>query len=249
MKHVSLKIITLPLLCLLCIQNSFGQFNCFDSLKIYENHFKVNNGVGMVPSNARVTNGLGIGWSTSLDYCADMDSVKINGLYSNISPFQVIVAGMVIMMSPFALFSKETYQKSARDNTQYDNIYERHQINGASIGLFELGEEFTVRGVQITGLWHSMNKLNGVSLTSIISDYKHFNGVSICGIYNRTYKGRGVQIGLINKAEKLEGVQIGLWNIVGGRGFPLINIGRSPEAEYPSNAKHPKAKVHFSSGK
>lgn len=229
MNHLHIKNIILAILCTFSAKESFGQFNCFDSTKIYENHFKINNGVGMIPSNARVTNGLGIGWSTSLDYCADMDSVKINGLYSNISPFQVIVAGMVIMMSPFALFSKETYQKGVKDDTPYDDIYEKHQINGVSIGLFELGEEFTVQGVQITGLWHSMNKLNGVSLTSIISDYKHFNGVSICGIYNRTYKGTGVQIGLINKAEKLEGVQIGLWNIIGDRGFPLIHIGRTTE--------------------
>lgn len=204
----------------------YGQFNCLDSskLEIYRN--KVHNVVGFVPSNARVTNGWAIGWSTSVDdYCVYMDSIRINGLYTNISPFQVFVAGMAIGMGIFSLFNPETYKNiSLKDTKTYDTLTGKHQLNGMAISLFELGEDFTMQGFQFTVLYDNMQKTNGVTVSLIASDIKQFNGVMISGIYNKAYKGKGLQIGLINTTKKMHGIQIGLWNKIGKRGLPFINM-------------------------
>ena len=183
---------------------------------------KVHNIVGLIPSNARVTNGWGIGWSSSLEHCVYMDSIRINGIYTNISPFQAIVASMGLIMLPFAVFMEKP--NKYEDTKSYDRLRINHKLNGVSIGLFELGEEFTMQGLQITALHHYMDKLNGVSFTMLHTEYKHFNGLMISGIHNKAYKGRGVQIGLINKTKKMKGVQIGLWNVIGEKGFPIINM-------------------------
>jgi len=186
---------------------------------------KTRNIIGLVPSNARVTNGWAIGWCTSLDcYCAYMDSIRINGLYTNISPLQIIIAGMTIAMTPFALFMPDTYKKRNEYFWVYDTVSINNQLNGVSIGLFELTEDFCMQGVQITALGSKMGKLNGFLVTLVYSDYEYLNGVIVSGIFNKTKKGNGLQIGLVNIAKEMRGVQIGLWNKIGKRGLPIINM-------------------------
>lgn len=159
--------------------NSYGQFNCNDTARFEINKQKVHNVIGLVPSNARVTNGWAIGWSTLVsDYCAYMTPIRINGLYTNISPFQLFVAGMGIGMGAVALFMPKTYKNINVDTASYDSIIITHK----------------------------------------------FNGLMISGIYNKAYKGNGLQIGLINKTKKMNGIQIGLWNKIGNRGLPFINM-------------------------
>ncbi len=215
----------LTIILLFISTNIFGQSNCLDSTLIEINKRKSHNFIGFVPSNARTTNGWAIGWSTSVsDYCASMDSIRINGLYTNISPFQVIVASMGVIMGAASLFMPNKYKQNSRDTVSYDILLSNHQLNGMSVGLFEHGEEFTMQGFQMSVVGHKMDKLNGISLTLITSEYKHSNGLMISGIYNKAYKVKGVQIGLINKAKKMKGIQIGLWNKIGDRAYPLINM-------------------------
>lgn len=219
---------------IISFSDSFGQFNCLDTTRFDLNKQKFHNFVGLVPSNARVTNGWAIGWSTSVDdYCAYMTPIQINGLYTNISPLQIIVATMGVSMGIVSLFMPETYKNNSPDTTSYDKITITHKLNGVSVGLFEQGEEFSVQGLQLTGLGHKMLKLNGVSLSVIASEYKHFNGLMISGIFNKTYKGKGVQIGLFNKTKRINGIQIGLWNKIGKRGLPLINMSFKKEKQVP----------------
>ena len=202
----------------------FGQINCLDSTRMEKYKNKTRNIIGLAPSNARVTNGWAIGWSTSLDcYCAYMDSIRINGLHTNISPFQIGVAGMTIAMTPFALFSSETYKKNEYFWV-YDSTKINNQLNGISIGLFELTDNFCMQGLQVTALYTHMGKINGFSITLGASDYQYLNGFMISGVFNKTKKGKGLQMGLINVAKEMQGIQIGLWNKIGRRGFPIINM-------------------------
>lgn len=106
----------------------------------------------------------------------------------------------------------------------YDDLVIRHKLNGVSISLFEFGEQFLIQGLHLTAFFHNVDKLNGASITSIASTYKHFNGVMISGIFNKTNRGKGLQIGLINSATKMNGIQIGLWNRIGNKGLPFINM-------------------------
>ena len=219
-----MKTSIITVILLLTLKSTYGQINCFDTTNFEINRQKTHNVVGLIPSNARCTNGWGIGWSSSIEHCNYMDSVRINGMYTNISPFQLMLASMSIAMIPFVLFSKDTYKHFPKDSTKYDTLQIKHKLNGVSIGLFEDGEGFTVQGLQVTALYHSMDKLNGISLSILGCDYKQFNGMIISGIYNHTYKGNGLQIGLINSTKKMKGVQIGLWNKIGNFGFPIINF-------------------------
>ena len=203
--------------------NLFGQFDCLDEtdMEAYKN--KKHHVIGFVPSKARVTNGWAIGWSTSLNYCASMENIRVNGLYTNVSPFQMLLAGAAIAMTPVALFIPETYQKN-ENFWDYDTVSINNQLNGVAIGLFEVSDDFCMQGVQITALYHSLGKLNGFSANLVYSDYQYLNGVMISGVYNKTKKGKGLQIGLVNMAKEMRGVQIGLWNKTGKRGLPIINI-------------------------
>lgn len=183
---------------------------------------KSNNVICLVPSKARFNNGWCIGWSPelSLGYGTDRLPVRINGVYTNLSPFQIVI----ITMIPFFLIRKEFYQDLTRKEIPIDTIQANHKLNGLAIGLFEIAENFSIQGIQFTALFHQAAKLNGLSLTTVASSYTQFNGVMISGLYNKSHFGKGVQIGLINKSHKMQGIQIGLWNIIGNKGFPIINM-------------------------
>jgi len=208
----------------LSITSVKGQSDTLDSTKV-ENaeEQRTNNVIGFVPSKASVTNGWAIGWTASFDdYPSETNSITINGLHTNFLFVQAYVAVTAITMMPFQ--PKELFYIFCTDTDTYDDLVIKHKMNGVSVSFLEIGEAFSVQGLQITGLFHFVDKLNGVSVTSLGSHYTHFNGVMISGIYNKTNRGRGTQIGLINKAAKLHGVQVGLWNKIGNRGFPLINM-------------------------
>ena len=217
--------------------NLFGQFDfCPDTTKMEDYKTKTRNVIGLVPSKARVTNGWAIGWSTGLDtYCdCSMENIRINGLHTNVSPFQMFVACVTVMMSPFALFIPETYQKN-ENFWDYDTVSINNQLNGVAIGLFEVSDDFCMQGVQITALYHSLGKLNGFSANLVYSDYQYLNGVMISGVYNKTKKGKGLQIGLVNMAKEMRGVQIGLWNVNQKRKLPLINWNFKHTKEQETN--------------
>lgn len=203
---------------------TYGQSDCLDSIKYKTVYMKrIHNVVGFVPSKARVTNGWAIGWSVSVDdYCVNMDSIRINGVHTNISPIQAFVGGTGVLMALFQ--PKELLHAFRADTSTIDDLAIRHKLNGVSISLLEFGEEFSFQGVQITGLVNKVDKVNGLSVSTLISDNVHFNGVTISALHNRTNNGRGAQIALINNATRLRGVQIGLWNRIGKRSLPLINM-------------------------
>jgi hypothetical protein len=221
----AVKFCAIAILTFVSLTSASGQSDCLDDSLKYKNVYmkRVHNVIGLVPSKARITNGWAIGWGASLDdYCINMDSIRINGLHTNVFFFQIAVAGMSLLMAPFQ--PKALLENFDVDTLTYSDLIIRHKLNGVSISLFEFGEQFSIQGLHVTAFFHNVDKLNGVSITSIASEYKHFNGVMISGIFNKTNRGKGLQIGLFNSATRMTGVQIGLWNRIGNRGFPLINM-------------------------
>jgi hypothetical protein len=226
-KHMKqgMKISFLSFIFTILVFTVHGQSNCQDSTKFESYKNKTHHIIGLIPCNARVTNGLSIGWSTSIDdYCAYMNSIRINGVYINASPLQVLMAGMGLVMIPFALLMPKTYKNLQPDTSIYVVTSEGNQLNGLGISLFEVGEDFTFNGLHIPILTNNSGNLNGVSTSLIYNKYRNFSGVMLTILYNNTIDGKGIQIGLINNAKRMTGIQIGLWNKIGKRGLPFINM-------------------------
>lgn len=209
--------------------------NYSDSLtRVADSSRKVRNIIGFVPSKASTINGWAVGWLFVLDmYAEEKKSVRINGLYTNIGPVQALV----IAFSP-AFISDFPKHILHADSAWLDYTYFNHRVNGVSIGIFEAADDFSIQGLQITGLFQRVGKMNGLSIAGLASVYEKLNGVMISGIYNSTATGSGIQLGLFNIASKMngiqiglfnnsftmKGIQIGLWNKIGKRGFPFINF-------------------------
>lgn len=233
-----------PILLILIVfifSSTYGQhgLSCehLDKLEYYNN--KSNNIIGFVPCKARVTNGWAIGVLPIIGmYCEEMDSIRINGLYTNVSPLHLFITAFGLLATPIAVCIPANYKREQLDSLQVDSIsrvrgltwYEidsanvKHKANGLILGIYETGKFFEVNGVQITLTEHVMEKLNGFGFAPLYSFYKEFDGFIITGIKNDANKGKGVQIGLFNRSYKMKGIQIGLWNKIGKRGLPLINM-------------------------
>ena len=182
---------------------------------------QVRNGIGFIPSKADGVNGWAIGW---IELGAnDRDSVVINGLYTNLEPFQVFWAGMIFaytMWTPFNL--KETLNNLEYFDSTY--IWHGNRINGISLSVTEFSDDYHVNGLIISGVIHDLYKLNGLSVSGLIGEFSSFNGVMVSGILNNTHSGKGLQIALVNRTQAMTGIQIGLWNQIGKRKIPLINM-------------------------
>jgi hypothetical protein len=183
---------------------------------------RIRNVIGFVPSKADKINGWTIGWLLLEENNNECDSVIINGFYTNISPAQIAGVMLIPYMiaAPFELKAKELKMC----NLDTNRIIIENKINGISIGILEIADWYVVNGIQISGLTHSMYKLNGLSISLGESFYDSFKGVMISGLLNQTVDGKGLQIGLVNSSKNMTGVQIGLWNRIGNRGLPIINM-------------------------
>ena len=109
--------------------------------------------------------------------------------------------------------------------------------NGLTIGLFAQNG-YLANGLAVSGLWNSVNKVNGISFGGLLlNEALQHNGIQVgglasssiimsgvqIGVLNEAKTMSGVQIGLINKTNKSRGFQFGLWNINERRRLPLIN--------------------------
>jgi len=207
--------------------STYCQDNSFDTILIENDSRVVRNAIGFAPSKANQINGWAIGWSSSVDdFHVDIDSIKINGLYTNIPVIQVLVIGFMIPYAIGSIFNPKTYVDLIENINSFPEYYDgiEDSMNGVSLSVIDFSDEFVVNGTQITLLYHDMAELNGFSLTLGGARYVSFDGVMISGILNNTNQGKGVQLGLINRAKNMRGIQIGLWNRIGKRGLPFINF-------------------------
>lgn len=187
-------------------------------------NYRTINYVGIVPYQFKTLNGWAVG-VLPLDMKYTDHKKTINGLYTNISPFQVIFGLMIPIVIMEKISKPEHYIKVDRKNLHIirgvDSTY--NKLNGVSISIFNVTDSYIKNGLQISVV-HKMYKLTGVSISALSAEYNQFNGVMISGIFNEAVKGRGVQIGLINKCDDFYGVQFGLWNKIGKFGFPFVNM-------------------------
>ena len=210
-----------------------AQFDCPDSAQY--DPLKVNNIVGFIPSKARVTNGLAINWFFTLDmYCAERDSIRINGLYTSVGPVQALF----VMFIPAFIPHAPSFKGLLVPDSVYARPVVKHRLSGVALGILEIGEEFSFQGMSVVATYQLSAKLNGISLSGLASTHESFNGVLIAGIKSNTLDGNGIQVALINTATEMKGIQIGLvnnsftmsglqiglWNKIGKVGLPFINF-------------------------
>jgi hypothetical protein len=184
------------------------------------------NGIGFIPSKKEVINGLALGLLTLDSTEPYVHSIRINGLYLNVSPVIPMGVGYAgatgVLMAVGALFDKNTYKKPTEVERNYrDSIrqidptlregFGKHKVNGVAIGWMDFGEDFSVQGLQISA-FHFSDRLQGLSIAPLGSDYKELKGVMISGLFNVSYKGTGVQLGFFNSWREGNGLQIGALN-------------------------------------
>lgn len=191
---------------------------------ITNKHRDTQNIIGFTPSKKHCTNGLSLGWLLMSANGIQPDSVRINGLYINISPIQVLYSGMIIAMAPFSIFNTKSKIESMDDISKSDSISPTKRLNGVSLSLLEDATDFKLNGLQITGFMHAMGELNGFAVAFIYNSYSEFSGIMASGVYNQADNGNGLQIGLVNRTKEMTGMQIGLWNIIGNKGYPIVHF-------------------------
>lgn len=170
--------------------------------------------VWFTPSKAKRINGVNIG---IISFLGGEDTLKISGVNLNADLLSIFFT----MYLPF--IPQDTTWKHPEIYpavSKYDPS--QHKIHGLSLSAGGVIDG-SIRGVGINGSICMLSEMKGICITGIKNRFDEFHGLAIGGIANLSYKGRGVQIGLVNKCKDLRGVQLGLWNVNGKRKFPLIN--------------------------
>jgi hypothetical protein len=161
----------------------------------------------------------------------DAESLKINGLNIDASPFTLIGGIFAIVGTISSPFSSAEKSKSDNpDDIGYRDVFPDSllghpatSIKGVSIGL-GLFRDYELNGVGVNGLISFTEQTTGFEITGIMNLHYSFNGVLIAGLRNKTTKGKGLQIGLVNSCKEGKLIQIGLINKIGKRVFPIINF-------------------------
>ena len=193
--------------------------------------FRVRNVIWTTPVGKNTTiNGISIGlmaipWMKA-------DSLKINGLNLEVSPFGALNGFYAIvgtLFSPFHFNKKDTLNDDGGDlgsNKIFpDNpTYFLAKIKGLSISGGGMTRNTWFYGVGINGVIGFADKMQGIEITGMMNLHYEFKGVMIAGLRNKVTTGKGVQIGLINTCKQGQVFQVGLINRIGNRIIPLVNF-------------------------
>jgi len=180
--------------------------------------------IGFVPSKADNINGWAIGW-LMLD---EKEKLKINGLYTNLSPFQLYWGGFMTIGLIWTLLGADEFHFETDNGKIYgeyigiDSTKCNQLLNGISISIVDNAERTKINGLEISLVHQQTFVNNGISISGLCNSKTKFNGLMI-GLMNIAEKGNGLQIGLINNCGNLQGFQIGLINRCGSRIIPFIN--------------------------
>jgi hypothetical protein len=126
----------------------------------------------------------------------EAESLKINGLNIDASPFTVVGGIFAIVgtiSSPFS--SAEKSKTNNPDDIGYRDVFPYSllghpatSIKGVSIGL-GLFRDYELNGVAVNGLISFTEQTTGFEVTGIMNLHYSFNGVSIAGLRNKATKG------------------------------------------------------------
>lgn len=187
------------------------------------------NVIGFIPSKANIVNGWAIGYGFRLS-SPDSSSRKINGVYTNVQPLNVLVLGFA---TPHLILGSLQHLAQSNNNTDTAKTSKRKiqdsvsgdTLNGIAMHLFGIGYSYgyVINGFEFCPGTISGTTLNGLSV-ALFAGYEDFKGCMIGGFTNYAEKGRGAQVSLINIADNFNGVQIGLLNRIGDRVTPFINF-------------------------
>ena len=195
------------------ISSAYGQIN------------KERNIFWYIPSPDTRINGIAIGpmiQSLELDFDTNLNTV-VNGI-----SFEIIGLGLLLPIAPSSPIYDED-DEFYKDKNNLDSLvksysHPKYLINGLAISPGGVaGYDVYVNGLNLSGLNTFTGKMNGVSLCLMFNISGVVNGVSIGGIGNNSIQTKGLQIGVFNKTKRLRGFQIGLWNVNNKRSLPLIN--------------------------
>jgi hypothetical protein len=155
------------------------------------------------------------------------DSLKINGLNAEISPFGFI-AGIYALagtfMSPFGRDTVDAGDLGSNKVFPTEDDWSATTIKGISVSFGGLVRNSKLSGVSINGITCFTNQTSGFEVTGVMNLHYSFRGLVVAGLRNKVTTGRGLQIALINTCKSGRVVQLGLINKIGKRVVPLINF-------------------------
>lgn len=111
-------------------------------------------------------------------------------------------------------------------DSAFENVYQKtvvQRVNGLNLSGSGTMCSCNVNGFSAGFVTQVLNRMNGLSVMPAQNYVLVSNGIQVAGLFNETYKMRGIQIGAHNKSYQTRGIQIGLWNINEKRKMPLIN--------------------------
>jgi hypothetical protein len=172
--------------------------------------------------------GVSVGLGTLWEEDEGLRNTNTNGV-----KLELIGTGILIPLGPDNAMPVDN--DSALKKYQVQPRSER--INGISLTGTGTVCNCVVNGASAALFWKMEYKVNGFSASLFINTAQVHNGIQAAGLYNASYKAKGLQIGafnssqhfsglqigLFNESKKLRGIQIGLWNINERRKFPIIN--------------------------
>jgi hypothetical protein len=170
-------------------------------------------GVWVSPTNANEIRGVNIGL-LSMTLRGDSFSVKGVNLNADLLSMIFTFPGILYAWGGNTLINMP-------DTIDYNYLARR--ISGFSVSIGGLMTIDKVEGVILNGGICGATQSKGLVITGTQNLVDDFRGVLIAGLRNRSYRGRGLQVGLFNICKHLKGVQIGLWNVNSKRRLPFIN--------------------------
>jgi len=208
------------------VSTSLGQV-ISDTTKIQGNSYLI----GLIPSHKSNIYGLGIKFSM---WEKQPNIIIVNGLLVDLQAYQLI---MPIVIIPEILLGWYTYKQNSLTDGRM-SIYQmsfdtisfipvlpkvENDINGVALSIFDFDGYIRNNGISIGLLTSSSIRSNGFSFSGIINNKVVSKGVMISLLTNLSYDFSGIQIGLFNNTKFCRGFQFGLYNIIDGKGFPLLN--------------------------
>lgn len=170
--------------------------------------------IWFTPSGAQNINGVNIGL---LSMGLGNKPLKISGMNVNVDLLSVLAT----MYLPFLPWDSSFKVANHPDTIAYSKA--KDKIAGLSISAGGVISEGRIHGIAVNGSVCFTTVVKGICITGLVSKIEEFQGLTIGGISNTSFKGRGLQIGLVNRCKNLRGVQVGLWNVNSKRKLPLIN--------------------------
>jgi len=98
-------------------------------------------------------------------------------------------------------------------------------VRGLSVAGLAVVAEENIKGFSLAGYKIEAQEAEWFTAAAWRVEVDDFRGISVSGWNDHKHSSRGLSIGIFNRTEKLHGVQIGLLNFAGNNGrFPWLPI-------------------------